>query len=944
MNKEQTPRIPTATYRLQLNRNFTFKHAERILDYLKGLGVSDVYLSPIFKARAGSLHGYDGVDYGKINAELGTRREFLSLVSELRRRKMGLLMDIVPNHMGTGEENVAWMSVLEYGKDSAYASFFDINWSKKGNPPDKIFLPILGERWVETLSLGKACVTFNIQTGEFNLELYGKMRFPLNPDSYLKLFDIISETDRKKAKHPILVLKNSLSESYLKDTKPKEPCKTGSALKGKLKKACSANANLGFVIKRALKELSSQDIDQLLKVQFYALGHWRDDSPKINYRRFFEVNDLAAVRVEDPKIFSWAHKLALRLLASGEATGVRVDHPDGLRDPTAYFTRLQREYSALTRSQKRNGPGQDRPLYVLAEKILMEGEPLNRRWKVYGTTGYDFANDLNQLLVFPNSESFDSIYEKFIRKSTTFEEQVYFGKMTVLRTLLSSELASLSDILFLIASKSPKYRDMGYDKISKGLAEIISRFPVYRTYITDETRELENADHEHIDQAISSSTGVDRKALRLIKSILVLERLEGVSTSMQRNFISRFQQLTGPAMAKGVEDTAFYTYNRLSSLNEVGGNPGRFGISTVEFHSRIVARLKNWPHTMLTSSTHDTKRSEDVRARVSVLSEIPDIWRSTLIRWSKLNADKKSISEKKRAPGRNDEYLLYQTLLGAWPLDFESDSSYEEFVNRIVFYMRKASKEAKENTSWMYPNLEYDSSLENFVRKILKRESSNVFLKELELLATKISYFGMLNSLSSVLLKLTSPGVPDIYQGNESWDYSLVDPDNRRRVDYAKMQGMQDSLERKLQTSTEKELCARLLDSWQDGLIKMYVTKRTLGFRAQHEALFNEGEYLPLETEGAKRDYLCAFARKYRQEKCIVIAPRFFASHIETLESPSEKVWSDTRVLLPDQVSTKTLQNLFTRESVNVKVGRTRKYLLVSEVLKVFPLALLTFD
>ncbi|HKW04693.1 MAG TPA: malto-oligosyltrehalose synthase, partial [Nitrososphaerales archaeon] len=756
MSKERIPRIPTATYRLQMNRNFTFKHALGILDYLKGLGISDVYLSPIFKARSGSLHGYDGVDYGEINRELGTRREFLSLVSGLKRRKMGLLMDIVPNHMGTGEENAAWMSVLEHGRNSAYASFFDINWSKKGNPPDKIFLPILGERWVETLSLGKALVTFNNQTGEFNLELYGKMRFPLNPESYLKLLDFISETKRKKAERPILDLKNSLRESYLKDTRLKRPSyRIGAALKRKLKKACASNRNLGFIIKSALKGLPSQAIDQLLKGQFYALGHWRDDSAKINYRRFFEVNDLAAVRVENPKIFSWVHKLALRLLASSKATGVRVDHPDGLRDPTEYFARLQRGYSALTKSKKQNDRGLGRPLYVLAEKILMEGEPLNRRWKVCGTTGYDFANDLNQLLVFPNPESFDSIYEKFTRESATFEERVYIGKRTVLRTLLSSELNSLSDILSLIASKNAKYMGLGYDEISNGLAEIISRFPVYRTYVRDETSKLTRTDNEYIHQALKSSNGVDRRALRLIRSILMLERLEGTSLATQRNFILRFQQLTGPAMAKGVEDTAFYTYNRLSSLNEVGGNPGRFGISTDGFHSRSIARLKNWPHTMLTSSTHDTKRSEDVRARISVLSEIPKMWRSSLNRWSKLNADKKRVSKKKRAPGRNDEYLLYQTLLGAWPLDFNGDLSYEEFVNRIVFYMRKASKEAKENTSWMHPNLEYDACLENFVRKILKRESSNVFLRELQIFARKISYFGMLNSLSSVLLKLT---------------------------------------------------------------------------------------------------------------------------------------------------------------------------------------------
>ncbi len=939
-------RIPISTYRLQLNKNFPFKSAESLVDYFSDLGISDIYLSPILRAHSGSLHGYDGVDTSQISPELGGRQGFESLFLTVKKKKIGLLLDIVPNHVATSDENAKWNSVLEYGRFSPYASFFDIDWSSRRNPKNKVFLPILADSWEKSVQSEKVRIYFDQKNSRIFLKIYENRRLPLCPGSYAAILKLCAEElSRDERQIKLLKKLDTLTRSFSALPSSVEShfdnpslYKTGEKLKRRFQNLCALTPKIPCCIHKVLRDLDRSIVARkrilglILNEQFYVIGQIIRDSAKINYRRFFEVSDLIGVRVEDPKIFAETHKLILELLDQKKISGLRVDHPDGLLDPTAYFRRLQASFGS-----KIINP----PLFVLAEKILMEQEHLNQRWKVYGTTGYDFARDSTQLFVYPSGLEFDAIYQKFIRKRTNFDTAVHLGKRKVLRKLMQAELIRVSDLLYSISRKTNQYRNLNSEAITRALEEVVSRFPVYRTYVTEKTAKLSNDEAKFVLQALDRAKHVDTKSLRLLRQLLFLEKVEGVPFREARNFVMKFQQLTGPIMAKGVEDTAFYTFNRLISLNEVGGNPERFGISIEEFHLRNQLRAKTWPYTMLCSSTHDTKRSEDVRARINFLSEIPEEWHKALVRWNKLNKEKKTFSNGKFAPGRNDEYFLYQTLLGAWPLT-PSNGTYDEFIERIVAYERKASKEAKENTSWQEPNEKYDLALERFVRKILEKSSSNKFLKDFGEFQSEVSFFGMLNSLSSLLLKLTSPGFPDIYQGNEIWDFSLVDPDNRRKVDFLRIKRMQSSLSAMLKKMDCDMLSARLLRNWKDGFVKMYVLNLTLRFRSSHPNLFFDGEYLPLKTVGEKQDHLCAFLRQNHHEKCLVIVPRFFSKLTGEPRSPlGKETWGNTRILLPDK-SRVVCYNLFTRESLSSHEEKNVNYLHASEVFDKFPIALLT--
>jgi (1->4)-alpha-D-glucan 1-alpha-D-glucosylmutase len=775
-------RIPDATYRLQFNKNFRFRDANMLVSYLNRLGISDIYASPILKARKGSLHGYDVTEPTTLNPELGTEKEFNRLANALRKQGMGLLLDIVPNHMAASPENPWWQDVVKKGQNSRFASFFDINWLD------------------------------------------------------------FEETGAKSTGH----------------------------------------------------------------------------------RRFFDIGDLVGVRVEDSEVFEATHSLIFRLIAEGKVTGLRIDHIDGLYDPLQYLLRLQEN---ITQNNNKK-PG----FYVLVEKILSGDEAIPNCWPVHGTTGYDFIRTLNTFFI--NNEGLnhlESIYNQVTGSSQSFRELVYEKKRKVMLELFPNEVKALGDYLAFLSE------ELSNDEATLALVELTACLPVYRTY----TRELSvNAtDHQYIETAAEESAG--RKihlalALKYLKRVLLLD-FPADFTAEKKNewfqFVMHWQQLTGAIMAKGSEDTALYNYHRLVSIAEVGGEPDTGGLSISGFHRWNLARTECWPHTMNTTSTHDTKRSEDVRARINVLSEIPDEWERHLQSWMQFNQVKKRKADGQFFPEPNTEILLYQTLIGAWPLFLEE---IMEFKERLKNYMIKAAREAKAFTSWLSINQQYEDALLGFIDSILDDSPNNGFLHDFTELQHKIAYCGALNSLSELLLKITSPGIPDFYQGTELWDFSLVDPDNRRPVDFKRRTKLLKSI-----TNVENEnmssLIKEMLCFWQDGRIKLYVTYKALNTRRSYSALFQNGDYLPLKVTGRKRDYICAFIRSYQEDHILVAVPRFFTKLSESGIMPiGEQVWRDNRILLPKSAS-KNWLNALTGDTLQARFD----FLSIGRVFDSLPIALL---
>ena len=698
-------------------------------------------------------------------------------------------------------------------------------------------------------------------------------------------------------------------------------------------------------------------LDDLLSAQIYRPAFWRVAADEINYRRFFDINNLGAIRMELPVVFEAAHQFLFSLLSEGKVCGIRVDHPDGLLNPAQYFHRLQENYiihrilssflpaedpskksfiEDLKRSvsewmaerwvHKEASPW---PLYVVAEKILGEGEPLPQDWAVYGTTGYEFLNLLNGLFVnSSNRKAFDRIYMHYIGSQIHFGNLVNSSKKMIMLISMASEIAALSHQLERLSEKNRSYRDFTLNSLTFAMREVIAGLPVYRTYIMS-PENVSPRDEGYIRAAVEEAKRRNPRTAEaifdFIRDTLLLRNLPNFPEEERPKlirFAMQFQQVTGPVMAKGLEDTAFYIYNRLVSLNEVGGNPGRFGIAAADFHRQNLERQQKWPHSFLTTSTHDTKRSEDVRARINVLSEIPSEWRIALSRWSRLNASQKTLVDGQMAPDRNDEYLLYQTLIGAWPtvgVDGHSPPSTEElatFQKRIASYMEKATLEAKVHTSWVNRNEEYDAAVQKFVFRVLENREKNRFLPDLRAFARRVAYFGQFNSLSQVLLKLTLPGVPDIYQGTEIWDFSLVDPDNRRPVDYNLRQSLLAQLEEEIDRYGQDltPLTQELLETSQDGRIKLYLIYRTLNFRRAHPLLFSMGPYLPLEAQGTWKDHVCAFARILGEERILVVTPRLVVQLTGGKEQPplGEETWKDTWLILPAEWEGQTYLNLFT--------------------------------
>jgi len=879
-------RVPRATYRIQFNGGFTFDEAREVVPYLAELGISDVYASPILRARKGSGHGYDVVDPSALNPELGTEEDFNALHVALHDRQLGLLLDIVPNHMAASAENAWWMSVLENGEHSRFLHYFDIDWTPvttRGQTVSKVLLPILGKPYGEALESREIQLHFNVDGFIFT---YYDNRLPLAPASYGQVLrHCIESLPREGVGIELRELAEddggAPNSKFLKETLWRI-YEQEAAFRDAL------NDVIARINGRAGDDASFNDLDALLDAQWYRLAYWRIASETINYRRFFDVTDLVGVRVENPEVFEARNRRTLELIAEGKVTGLRIDHIDGLYDPIGHMRKLQARLAGESNGSK--------AFYIVLEKILGHGEELRPGFQVSGTTGYDFLDSVNALFVDPNGlKQLDRFYRAFTGVSASFDDICYERKKQIIHELFSGEMRTLGTQLGAVAMPDRNARDFAPVDLTSALTEVTACMRVYRTYIRN--GEIDPADEQSIMASIAEArrragSTIDERLFTFLERVLLVDPPPYVAEELAHwlAFVMRWQQFTGRVMAKGVEDTAFYNYNRLVSLNDVGGHPGRNDFDGIaEFHARNVRMQSQWPHTMNATSTHDTKRSEDVRARINVLSEIAPQWERQVRRWSKRNAALRGgIIEP------NVELLVYETLIGMWPLD---DVELPSVRDRLKQYMEKAAREAKTQTSWIAPNRAYEEALLGFCDAIL---GDAHFCADLARFQKRTAFYGFLNALSQVVLKATTPGAPDFYQGTELWDLSLVDPDNRRPVDYQHRAAMLKKLQRSASIDS-------LLRRWRDGRIKMFVTWKVLEARARHEDLFRDGSYEPVDGG----NHVCAFVRRYGDEAVLVVVPRLVASLVKSGTFPIGEVWGDASLPIGG-----TWRNVFTGEEL----------------------------
>ena len=965
--------IPLATYRLQLNRDFRFTQAIEIVPYLSALGITHCYVSPCLKARPGSMHGYDIVDHNSFNPEIGSAQDFDHFVDSLHQHNMGLILDIVPNHMGVmGSDNAWWLDVLENGESSIYSSFFDIDWDPlKDELHGKVLVPVLHDHYGIVLESGELKLVFSCERGAFDIH-YFEHRFPVDPKEYPRVLQNCGNnvSDQPGEQSPaqssewpefqslITAFGHLPGRRELSSERIAERNRDKEIHKGRLAELCSRSADIAACISRAVDRIngnpnhpaSFEDLHELIKAQAFRLANWRVAADDINYRRFFDTNDLAGICMENERVFEATHHLILRLMAEGKVDGLRLDHPDGLYDPAQYFERLGRgiaNASSQPGSGSEGGPGAG-PHYVVIEKILTGSERLPSEWAVSGTTGYDFSNLVNGLFVDPAAAlRMQRIYRNFTGEPVDFDELAYRSRRLIIRVALASELNVLANRITRIALAKRRTCDFTLNSLRDALTEVVASFPVYRTYVSPAGQS--ESDARYIRLAIASakwrSPAADTTIFDFIGEVLLTTIAEGQDSAYRNavtNFAMKFQQFTSPVMAKGLEDTAFYGYNRLVSLNDVGADLHRFGFTTAEFHFANQERLRSWPLTMLASSTHDSKRSEDVRARINVLSEISSRWRLRLRDWKRFNRRHKRIVNDRPAPLPNDEYLLYQTLIGAWPLDpLTHTSDWQVFRERIESYMLKALREAKRSTSWINRNIEYEAAMSSFVKELLEPAGNSRFLADFIPFQRQVARVGIWNSLSQTLLKLTCPGVPDIYQGNDTWDFSLVDPDNRRPVDYARRQEMFECIRKSVSASSEPTMGA-LLETPEDGRIKLYLTWQALCLRQQCPDVFQQGEYLPLTVEGSKAAHVVAFSRKAGDTSVLVVVPRLLGTLLSEsdIDRPpvGNELWADTRIQLPFDGVSRRYRNVLTGKLLNPAA----RELSVAELLGEFPVALYT--
>jgi (1->4)-alpha-D-glucan 1-alpha-D-glucosylmutase len=951
--------IPRCTYRLQLNSTFTFRDATALIPYLARLGVSHVYCSPYLRARKGSTHGYDIIDHNALNPEIGTEADFEQFVKTLREHDMGHILDMVPNHMGVlGADNAWWLDVLENGPASAYADFFDIEWQPaNASFQNKVLIPVLGDQYGLVLERGELKLMFNAAVGELSVAYYDH-RFPIDPREYPLVLKRASD-----ALHASSIPADTAAEfaslcsafANLPGREDADPERRTERQRNKdvhkrhLARLAAAHGEIARAVEQAVSYFNGNPPDrtsfermhELLERQAYRLSSWRVAADEINYRRFFDINDLAALRMENEQVFEATHRFVLTLAAAGKIDGLRIDHPDGLYDPEQYFRRLQQRYAQLAGIDAGPENGRPaRPLYLIIEKIAAGHERLPESWAVHGTSGYRFATAVNAVLVdHKAADEMERVYRGFAPDAPAYPASVYEGKITIMRSALASPLLMLATELLRIARADRRTRDYTLNHVRYALAEFVACFPVYRTYILDKPSAQ---DRRYIDWAIAQarrrSRFADTTIYEFVRNVLLNEPPADASAELKervRAFAIKMQQFTAPVTAKGIEDTAFYRYNRLASLNDVAGDPSQFGMPLSGFHGSCAERGANRPHTMLATSTHDNKRSEDVRARIDVLSEMPEDWRKLLRRWDRVNRPKKTLLEGEPAPSANDEYLLYQVLLGTFTP--ETDDDLGTYCERIETYMLKAIREAKVHTSWIAPNAEYEGAVSAFVRALLAPDRRNLFLKDLRAHAKTFAWFGMLNSLTMTLLKLTCPGVPDIYQGNETVDLSLVDPDNRRPVDYARRAGMLDELEALARERNLRDAAEGLASSILDGRAKTWMVWRTLAVRRAHREIYDFGQYVPLHVSGAHADHVIAFMRRHGGKTAVTIGGRLWmklGGEADALPL-GEGIWGDTAIDAGPLGG--AFENVYTGERVRATGGK----LLLSRVFTAFPAALL---
>ncbi|MEI8388455.1 MAG: malto-oligosyltrehalose synthase [bacterium] len=936
--QQDNTKIPISTYRLQFNKHFTFKDAQKIIPYLRDIGISHCYSSPILWAKTGSLHGYDIIDHSKLNPEIGSSKDFDELVKIIQKNKMGIILDIVPNHMGICRKNKWWVDVLENGQASQYANFFDIDWKPiKKELYGKILVPVLHDHYGNILAGGEFKINFDRDNGKLKL-IYFDHEFPINPSSYTIIMehriDKLESTlgsahnDFLEYQSIMTVFKNLPKINETDFEKIKERNREKEIAYKRFSELCKRKNFIANFIEENLLDFrcspddvtACQRVHEVLENQAYRLAYWRVSSDIINYRRFFDINALIGLRAENNDVFNETHSVILDLIEQKKIQGLRIDHPDGLLDPLGYFITLQKEAGKrlgidFDSSNEKHLSSELLPFYVVAEKIIAPFEKLPQNWAIHGTIGYEFLNNVNNLFLDnKNLKKISRTYHKFINKEIDFNELVIKCKKTIMRTALTSELSTLSNHLSLLSEKYYSARDYTLNSLREALTEIIACFPVYRTYISQE--EKNNKDIDYIKWAVrmakKRSMSTDPSIYDFIEKILLCEFESNKESDIYGeilNFTMKFQQYTGPLMAKGLEDTSFYNYNRLISLNEVGGNPATFGISVNDFHNGNMYRLNATPHGLLATSTHDTKLSEDVRARISSISEIPEVWRKKINKWSRINKSKKTRIDNLFIPDKNDEYLFYQILTGLWTDEDFNNEKIKKIIERIKNYMLKAVREAKTHTSWININTQYENALSEFIRRVLSSSESHPFWKEFLPFQKEIALGGYNNSISQITLKFTSPGVPDIYQGNELWKYNLVDPDNRNPVDFNKFQKLFKKIKPFLRNSNED---FSFLFPLESGKLKLFISSVLLNFRQTHSNLFKKGNYIPLEVRGAKSENIIAFARSFENETIITVVPRL-VFHMISEEKPfaiGEEVWKDTRIILP--VNYRNFKDIFT--------------------------------
>ena len=867
---------PRATYRLQLHRGFTFRNALALVPYLADLGVSHLYLSPLSEARPGSTHGYDIVNHNRLNPEIGTEKEFQALAAALHERGMGLIVDIVPNHMGVGADNGWWMDVLEWGEDSPYADYFDINW-RDGRPDleGRVLLPVLGGPYGATLTAGEIQLRFDAGDGSFSFR-YWEHRFPVSPPTYFRIL---------VAGGAAL---GALAAKFVLQSAQRDARERFKAAKRHLAEAAS-DPEIATAIEHAVaawrgtqgRVASFRPLHRLLEAQAYRLAYWRVAADEINYRRFFNINDLVGLRVELPELFAETHKMIFAMAERGEIDGLRIDHIDGLFDPARYLSALRE--------------GVSRPLYLIVEKILARYETL-RDWPIDGSTGYDFVNQVLGLFVDPAAEgAMSGAYRRMTGEAADFDTVLYACKWRIMQVNLASEMNVLARRLHRLSMADWRTRDFTFNSMLRAVEQVVAAFPVYRTYVSERGAGADNRRYVDwaVGQARKQAGTADTSIFDFLHQVLAGEvtgrtrRADALRVAMQ------FQQVTGPVMAKASEDTAFYRYARLLALNEVGGDPRRFGLSLAGFHHLMRERQQSWPHAMSATATHDTKRGEDGRIRIAMLSELPRLWAQSVTRWLRSNRSRRGELDGSAVPDRNTEYLFYQTLVGVWPpgIGPADTVAVAELAERVRGAMIKSVREQKLYSSWSNPNEAYEAALERFVTTVLDASRPNAFLADFRAFIELIERPAAIASLAQLAIKLTAPGVPDIYQGCDLWDFSLVDPDNRRPPDWSQRRALLSEIAEATPEALQAE--------WRDGREKLFVTRRLLQLRSEYPALFAEGDYQPLYGEGGRGDeHLCAFARRHGETTLVIAAPRLVYRLHQGGNGPN---WGATVLPLPRQ-------------------------------------------